>query len=129
MDIRDTQNRIGRAATYGRGDDQAAEEELYGGRRVRGQPNAQQLEQRKRYQFEKSASDDEMENELDDNMDEIGEATKRLKALGMAMGDELDNQNKRLDRLEKKTVDVDNRLHSTTGRVRPLHGSSYTIFC
>ncbi|KAF8973954.1 hypothetical protein BDZ97DRAFT_1912401 [Flammula alnicola] len=115
MDIRDTQNRLGRAATYGRGDD---DEELLGGRsRMK---TVEQLsarkEQRKRYQFEANASDDEVEDELDDNLDEISEATKRLKALGMTMGDELDKQVDRIKRIEDKTVDVDGRLYRNTER-------------
>lgn len=120
MDIRESQNRLGRAATYGRGDD---EEALVGGNgdarsRFR---TAEQLtgrkEQRKRYQFEETASDDEIEDELDDNLDEIGDMSKRLKALGMAMGQELDNQNHRIDTIEGKTVRVEQKIHLNTQRV------------
>lgn len=124
MDVRESQNRLGRAQTYGRGDD---EEGLGGpggpeggsgrGRfRSEGQLAARK-EQRKRYQFEGGASDDELEDELDDNLDEIGDATKRLKALGMAMGQELDSQNKRIDQIEGKTVGLDNRIFRNTERV------------
>lgn len=117
MDIRETQNRLGRAATYGRGD-----EEEVGGGSGRGRfKTAEQLsgrrEQRKRYQFESTASDDELEDEVDDNLDEIGDMTKRLKALGTAMGQELDNQNNRIERIEGKTVGLDNRIFRNTERV------------
>lgn len=118
-DVRETQNRLGRAQTYGRYDE---DEEGIGGAGGRRAKTAEQLsqrkEQRKRYQFEATASDDELEDELDDNLDEIGEATKRLKALGMAMGQELDVQNERIDVIDKKTTGLDNRLFRNTERVR-----------
>jgi hypothetical protein len=119
MDIRDTQNRIGRAATYGRGED---DEELIGGRgRMK---SSEQLgarkEQRKRYQFEANASDDEIEDELDDNLDEISDMTKRLKALGTTMGDELDKQNGRIQRIEEKTVGLDQRIFNNTERLKRI---------
>lgn len=116
MDIRESQNRIGRAATYGRVEE---EEELIGGRsRMKSAEQlAAQKEQRKRYQFEANASDDELEDELDDNLDEISDMTKRLKALGMTMGEELDKQNGRIKRIEDKTVGLDQRIFSNTERV------------
>jgi protein transport protein SEC9 len=118
VDVRESQNRLGRAATYGRGD----EEELVGGSARSRFKTAEQLavrkEQRKRFQFEGTASDDEMEDELDNNLDELGEATKRLKALGMTMGQELDNQNIRIDIIEGKAVRTEQKIHMNTERVR-----------
>ena len=58
-----------------------------------------------------------MEDELDDNLDEISEMTKRLKALGSAMGQELDTQNSRIDRIEGKTVNLDQKIFTNTERV------------
>jgi len=125
MDVRDTQNRLGRAQTYGRGDDEDTNELMGDGSGTgsRGRVKTQselsiRKEQRKRYQFESNASDDEMEDELDDNLDEIGEATKRLKMLGMAMNTELDTQNKRIDTIDQKTSGLDNRLFRNTEKVR-----------
>ena len=117
MDIRDSQARIGQAQTYGRGRDG---EELVGGsgRFKTAEQLSSRKEQRKRYQFEATASDDEIEDELDDNLGEISEATKRLKALGLAMGSELDNQNARIDRIEGKTVNLDSKIFANTERVR-----------
>lgn len=121
VDIRETQTRLGRATTYGRDDD---EEGLAGGgarARFKSQETlASRKEQRKRYQFEATASDDEIEDELDDNLGEIGEATRRLKALGMAMGSELDAQNGRLNTLEQKTVRVDQKLALNTERLKRI---------
>ena len=123
MDVRDTQNRLGRAATYGRGGDDE-EEDLINGpsggsgrfRKTEDQRKAARA-QNSRYQFEATASDDELEDEIDDNLDELGDATKRLKALGMAMGTELDSQNKRIDNITSKTDRLDGNLSNVTRRV------------
>jgi len=118
LDIRESQNRLGRAVTYGRGGD---EEELVGGGRLRNQEqNGVRKEQRKRYQFEGTASDDELEDELEDNLDGISDVSKRLKALGMAMGDELDKQNARIDRIGEKTVALDNNIFRNTERLKKI---------
>ena len=74
-DVRGTQDRLGRAATYGMRDDDG---EGIGGRRMKtASEQAIRKEQRKRYQFEATASDDELEDELDDNLNEISDMTKR----------------------------------------------------
>jgi protein transport protein SEC9 len=121
-DIRDSQNRLGQASAYGQ---PKPKDEIEAGQNGRGTMTASQLalrkEQRQRYQFEATGSDDEIENELDDNLDEISDVAKRLKALGTAMGQELDNQNNRIERIEEKTVSLDNRVFRNTERVcQPL---------
>lgn len=115
-DIRDTQDRLGRAATYGR---PPPDEEGIDGQQVRSaaQQNLKK-EQRKRYQFEATASDDELEDELDGNLDEISRITKNLKALGTAMGQELDTQNDRIGRITDKTDKLDGQIFRNTQRVR-----------
>ncbi|KAF5314025.1 hypothetical protein D9611_006899 [Ephemerocybe angulata] len=117
MDIRETQNRLGKATSYGEDQDNL----LGGSRRMKtaDQLNARK-EQRKRFQFEATASDDELEDELDDNLDEVGDAVKRLKALGMTMGQELDSQNERITRIEGKTVGLDNRIFRNTERLKKI---------
>ncbi|KAF8640933.1 hypothetical protein AX17_000580 [Amanita inopinata Kibby_2008] len=117
IDIRETQNRLGRAATYGRDDEESVPSV---GRFKTSEQLAARKEQRMRYQFEAGASDDELEDELDDNMDEINDATKRLKALAMGMNQELDSQNGRIERIENKTVAVDNRIHLNTERLKRI---------
>ncbi|THH02873.1 hypothetical protein EW026_g19 [Hermanssonia centrifuga] len=115
LDIRETQNRLGRATTYGQ-----TEEGIGSGRmRTAAQLNARQ-EQRKRYQFDATASDDEVEDELDDNLDEISDVAKRLKALGSAMGEELDDQNIRIGRITEKTDGLDNRLFRNTQKLNRI---------
>jgi len=120
-DIRETQNRLGQASAYGRreeGSEVGVGVGPNGGRNKTATQLALQREQKKRYQFEATGSDDELEDELDDNLDEISDVAKRLKALGMGMGQELDNQNKRIERIEEKTVNLDNRVFRNTERVR-----------
>ncbi|KAJ7169915.1 protein transporter SEC9 [Mycena filopes] len=120
MDVRDSQNRLGQAQTYGREGDR---DELIGGGRGRFRSEDQlagRKEQRKRFQFESTASDDEVEDEIDDNLDEIGDATRRLRALGMAMGQELDKQNQRIDLIDQKTVNLDNKIVRNTDRLKKV---------
>jgi protein transport protein SEC9 len=121
MDIRETHNRLGQAATYGRGGDD--DEEGVGGPGAgRGRYRTeQQLAERKagrqRFQFEATGSDDELEDELDGNLDEMSSGLKSLKALSLAMGQELGEQNTRIGRIEQKTVGLDDRLGRNTERV------------
>jgi protein transport protein SEC9 len=119
VDIRETQNRLGQASAYGREEDiEAGPNGERRGRFKTAEQLASRREQRKRFQFEATASDDEKEDELDDNLDEISDVTKRLKALGSAMGQELDKQNSRIERIEEKTVSLDNKVFRNTERVR-----------
>jgi hypothetical protein len=123
MDIRETHNRLGRAATYGQQDDEGIQTGTNAtsrsGLQTAGQLAARK-EQRKRYQFNAGASDDEIENELDDNLDEISQVTKSLKALGTAMGQELDAQNKRLDDIGDKATHLDNGVFRQTERLKKI---------
>ena len=121
-DIRDTQDRLGRAATYGMRDEDDGEgiggPGAGGSGRFRTAAQLQQRkDQRKRYQFEADEEDDALEDELDDNLDEIMDVTKRLKALGSAMSSELDSQNDRITRITDKTDGLDAHLFKNTQRV------------
>ncbi|KAL5534200.1 hypothetical protein ACEPAG_662 [Sanghuangporus baumii] len=99
QELRESQNRVGRGATYGIQNGEG----IAGRRQMTSTELAMRKEQRKRYQFEATESDDEMENEIEDNLDEILDATKRMKALGLSMGSELETQNQRLVRVTDKT--------------------------
>jgi len=113
LDIQETQQRLGRAQAYG-GEGGA------GGRYKTESQLAARKEQRKRFQFDATASDDEMEDELDDNLNEISDMTKRLKALGSTMGQELDRQNERIGRITEKADGLDNRLFRNTERLKGI---------
>ena len=123
MDVRNSQNTLGNASAYDR------DGEGVGGRRqLTGAQQAMRKEQRSRYQFESTNSDDEIEDELDDNLNEISDMTKRLKALGTSMGQELDTQNQRIDRIGEKATSLDNRMFKNTERVSLLFHLFVTSF-
>ena len=77
-------------------------------------------EQRARYQFEATESDDELEDELDGNLDEISALSARMNLLSRAMGQEVDEQNKRLGRVSDKTSALDTRIYAGTKRLENL---------
>ncbi|KAJ1306942.1 hypothetical protein OPQ81_007923 [Rhizoctonia solani] len=107
----------------GGGDDNYGEDEegISSGRRNL-PPEQQRARQaaRARYQFEATASDDELEDELDDNLDEIHDVAKRLKALAVASGQELDTQNARLTKITNKTDQLDTKIVRATDRLKRI---------
>lgn len=133
---REVHQRIGQATTSGlRGSNRDGppgdDDEGIGGRPGAGRYGSQQSVERKkqwgRYQFESTASDDEVEDEIDNNLDELGDAVGRLKSLALASGQEVDRQNKVLDRLHGKVDNVDRKVRSTTDRVSGL--SDFLVPC
>lgn len=76
--------------------------------------------ERERYQFEATQSDDELEDELDSNLDEISALSSRMNLLSRAMGQEVDEQNKRLQRVSDKTTSLDTRIYAGTKRLERL---------
>jgi len=125
-DIRQTQIRIGEAANYGLDSDEGEDGEGIlapdrdTGNRSSRVRSAETLEQRKRYQIDATVSDDELENELDDDLDGIAKATKRLKALGLAMGQELDTQSSRLKRIDGKVGRLDDKIFNNTEKLKRI---------
>ena len=75
---------------------------------------------RQRYQFEADQEDDELEQELDSNLDEIGDMAKRLNLLARAAGDEVASQNKKLGALGDKTDALDTRIFQNTQRLQRI---------
>ncbi|KAH8732665.1 hypothetical protein GQ44DRAFT_720937 [Phaeosphaeriaceae sp. PMI808] len=75
------------------------------------------LADRAKYQFEADSEDDEMENEIDNNLDALHGAAKRLNHLGRAMGQEVDTQNKHIDRITSKTNTVDEQIAMNRARL------------
>lgn len=90
------------------------------------QPGAQanKREERKRFQFDATASDDELEDELDENLNETLDVTRRLKSLALAAGAEIDTHNKRLVGITDKTGDLDLAILKNTERVRRAGGKN-----
>ena len=75
------------------------------------------LADRAKYQFEADSEDDEMENEIDSNLDALHGAAKRLNQLGRAMGEEVDTQNKHIERITGKTDKVDDQIAMNRARL------------
>ncbi|KAJ6627445.1 hypothetical protein B0H10DRAFT_386973 [Mycena sp. CBHHK59/15] len=117
MDIRETQDRLGRAQAYG-SERMADAEGISGSSRVRAAAQAE----RGRFQFEANASDDDMENELDRNLGEIEGLVKNMRSVGLAMGGELDRQNERISVLDEKTGRLDGRLYNNTMQLQRAGG-------
>lgn len=111
-DVTDTRKRLGNAANPS----------PYGGTERMPLPGEQKARKdaRARYQFDASASDDELEDELDQNLDETLEVTKRLKNLATAMGDEVTGQNSRLTRVTDKTENLEFAVMKNTERLKRI---------
>ena len=56
----------------------------------------------------------------DDNLDEIGDVAKRLKALAVASGQELDAQNSRLTKISGQTDQLDTKIVRATDRLKRI---------
>ncbi|KAL1747594.1 hypothetical protein HDZ31DRAFT_31480 [Schizophyllum fasciatum] len=110
MEVRGTKNRLEQAgeagSKFGNGNERSAADV------------AVRKDQRQRYQFEATESDEELEDELDDNLDEIGSVAERLKALGSAMGEEIDDQTGRVQRIGDKSASLDTGIFSSTQRMK-----------
>jgi transcription termination factor NusB len=71
----------------------------------------------------RNASDDEMDKDLDQNLEEIQGLVGNLKAVGAAMARELDRQNGVISGIEDKTTKLDDKLHNNIAQVREIHAS------
>jgi len=58
-----------------------------------------------------------MENEIDNNLDLLHGAAGRLKQLGLAMGEEVDAQNRHMDRISDKVDTVDDQIALNRSRL------------
>ncbi|RAL66618.1 hypothetical protein DID88_006308 [Monilinia fructigena] len=79
------------------------------------------LAERSKYQFEADSEDDEMENEIDSNLDALGHAAGRLNLLAKATGQEVDNQNKHIERIIGKSDRVDDQIAMNRARLDRIH--------
>ncbi|KAL5116290.1 Protein transport protein S9 plasma membrane t-SNARE [Pleosporales sp. CAS-2024a] len=75
------------------------------------------LADRAKYQFEADSDDDAMENEIDSNLDALHGASKRLRHLADAMGDEVQSQNEHIARISAKTDKVDDQIAMNRARL------------
>ena len=102
LDERDAREATRRAAYQTNARLQTHFKELQPGQAGYGQARGANLAERAKYQFEADSEDEEMENEIDSNLDALGSVTGRLNALARATGQEVDEQNKLLDRIADK---------------------------
>jgi ABC-type transporter Mla subunit MlaD len=79
------------------------------------------LADRGKYQFEADESDDEMEDQIDSNLDTLHGLAKQLNGLGRAMGEEVDTQNKHIDRIIGKTDNVDDQIARNRLKLDRIH--------
>ena len=91
-----------------------------GGSGKKEDPAKAKMQQRSRFQFEATESDDELEDELDNNMDEIGQLSSKLNRLGKAMGTEINEQNQRIQRLGDKSTSLDTRIFAGTQKLERI---------
>ncbi|KAJ6516273.1 hypothetical protein C8R45DRAFT_238697 [Mycena sanguinolenta] len=92
-----------------------------GGREAIGYSGGRSTE-RSRFQFEATASDDEMEDALESNLDEIQALARDLKGVSMAMSAEIDRQDATITVLEKKTVGLEGSLINNTAKLHRAGG-------
>ncbi|KLO20283.1 hypothetical protein SCHPADRAFT_898312 [Schizopora paradoxa] len=119
--LRDASRRAGEIDAYDdRQDDGEGLSGGYGyGRRNLTQTQMDQRKaERKKYQVgDAGASDDELEDELENNLDEISQMTMRLKSIATMQGEELRSQMPLIERLEEKTVNEEARISRNTRRL------------
>ncbi|EMC95166.1 hypothetical protein BAUCODRAFT_35157 [Baudoinia panamericana UAMH 10762] len=72
---------------------------------------------RAKYQFEADSDDDQMENDIEDNMNIIHQGVKNMKKIGIAMSQELESQNKLIDRISGKSDKVDDQIAMNRARL------------
>ncbi|ORX48553.1 hypothetical protein DM01DRAFT_1326283, partial [Hesseltinella vesiculosa] len=75
---------------------------------------------RNRYQMDGDSEDDQVEDEIDQNLDLLGDATSRLKNMALTMNGELSSQNKMIDRLNEKVDPINAKLHTTTHNLNKI---------
>ncbi|KAG6906453.1 hypothetical protein DXG01_013892 [Tephrocybe rancida] len=82
---------------------------------------------RRRFQFEATESDDELEEELERNLGDVGDAARQLRSIATAINDEVDRQSGAIDRMSEQTGDVRRRLEFNTYQSRfvVLNGKPY----
>ena len=88
------------------------------GRNKNTQPSGSE---RSKYQFEATASDDEIEDEIDSNLDEISGAVGNLKRFAIASGEEVETQNRRLDDIHDKAGRLDDKIFRNTQKLKKIN--------
>ncbi|KAJ9052268.1 Protein transport protein S9 plasma membrane t-SNARE [Entomophthora muscae] len=93
--------------------DQASPAPSSGSKASLGGPNSQ-------YNFEEDEEGLNMEKEIDSNLDSISSALGRLKNMSLAMTDEIDNQNTRLDKINENASNVETKVAAGRDRLKKI---------
>ncbi|KAG7191711.1 Protein transport protein S9 plasma membrane t-SNARE [Scheffersomyces spartinae] len=80
----------------------------------------QHLEAAQRYQIEPDSEDDEMEKQIGNNLDQIGNYAKKLNSTAKLIGLELDSQSERLKKIEEDSDRLDIDVHLNTSRLKNI---------
>lgn len=78
-----------------------------------GGPNSQ-------YNFEEDEEGLQIEDEIDSNLDSISSALGRLKNMSLAMTDEIDSQNSRLDKINQNASNVETKVAAGRDRLKTI---------
>jgi synaptosomal-associated protein 29 len=70
-----------------------------------------------------SAPTSSRSQQVDQNLDLMGNSLARLKQLGLGLQDELEAQDPMLDRLQSKVIRVDDKMHSTNKEMLKIYHS------
>ena len=64
--------------------------------------------------------EDEVEDEIDENLEYMSGALGRLKEMGLAISDEVEDQSKRLRNVREKTEDVDTKVKKSHRKIKKV---------
>ncbi|RVD88818.1 uncharacterized protein DFL_002991 [Arthrobotrys flagrans] len=101
------------------------QQQVKGGLRPMGAPamaprQKMSLAEKAKYQFEADAEDDAMEEEIDDNLHQLGGAIGRLNLLAKTQNQVVQDQNKTIDRLNQKSESVHQQIDRNTHRINKI---------
>ncbi|ORZ36626.1 hypothetical protein BCR44DRAFT_1432267, partial [Catenaria anguillulae PL171] len=72
---------------------------------------------RSRAHYLEGEEDCDKEREIDNNLDEISSGLARLKMMGMAMGESIERSNQQIDRIDRRTDTVNDRVKRTEAKL------------
>ncbi|KTW29259.1 hypothetical protein T552_01214 [Pneumocystis carinii B80] len=81
----------------------------------------QSLNDSMRYRFEPDEEDDDLENEIDQNLAQLGNITAQLKAIATATQEEILCQNERLDRISDKGHKLNAEIYVNAERLKRMN--------
>ncbi|KAL7991298.1 hypothetical protein Chor_015554 [Crotalus horridus] len=74
--------------------------------------------------FIRKVTNDAREGEMDENLEQVGGIIGNLRHMALDMGNEIDTQNRQMDRIMEKAVSNKNRIDEANQRATKMLGSS-----